>query len=247
MSTLRAPMKWSENRNQLRILVDLRDVKEEKVTFESNKLSFSLESWKKSYKEEMELLKEIDTEKSSYNKTAFRLEILLIKKEKDKWNKITANDKKFPSLKVDWDHFEDSELSEEEDDSNKMGGMPGMPGMGGMGGMPGMGGMGGMPGMGGMGGMPGMGGMGGMPGMPGMGGGMGGMDMAKMMDLMKNMKGGGGLNKMGDMPVNEDSDDDSDDEPVEKLDDLEGDVEEKPKEEVKPAETTPEVEVKKVN
>ena len=255
MKTLRAPMKWSENREHIRILIDLRDIKNESVNFESQKLTFTCESWKKSYKEEMNLLKEIDIKKSSHNKTAFRLEILLIKVEKDKWNKITANDKRYPSLKVDWDHFEDSELSEEEEEQPNpmrgmpgmpgmggMGGMPGMPGMGGMGGMPGMGGMGGMPGMpgmGGMGGMPGMGGMGGMPGMPG--GGMGGMDMAKMMEAMKNMKGGQGLGGMKGMPVGEDSDDESDDEPVETLNDLEGDNTEEPVKESKPVETTPEV------
>ena len=244
MSNLRAPMKWSENRQHLRLLLDLRDIKNEKVTIEPTKLTITCESWNKTYSETLELLKEVDTEKSSHNKTAFRLEVMLIKKEKDKWNKVTANDKKY-RLKVDWDHFEDSELSSEDES----------PGMGGMGGMPGMPGMGGMPGM------PGMPGMGGMGGMPGMGGGMGGMDMAKMMEAMKNMKGGGGLGKMGDMPVGEDSDDESSDDSVEKLDDLEGDIKEQPKAEEpkqekpaeakpteeKPAEVQPETEIKKDN
>ena len=218
MKAFRPPMKWSENKDVLRIIIDLRDIKDEEINFETQKLTVSCSSWQKNYREEMDLLKEIDTEKSKFNKTAFNLEIVLKKKESEKWNKVTKNDKKFTNMTVDWDHFENSELSEEEeqDPMSKFGGMGGMPGMGGMGGMPGMGGMGGMPGMGGLGGMPGMGG-----GMPDMN------KMKEMMEQMKNMKGMEGLGKMGDMPVGEDSDDDSDDEPATKLDDLEGNNEKK--------------------
>jgi len=99
----------------------------------------------------------------------------LVKKEADRWGGLLADKNLGRNLiRPDFDKWIDSDDDEKDAGGFDMSGMDG--GMGGMGGMGG--GMGGMGGMGG-----GMGGMG------------GGMDMAKMMEMMKNS--GGGMGGMG--------------------------------------------------
>ena len=160
-------MLWSQNKEHVTITIDLRDIQNEKIEFESgSKLNIYFNVDEKKYEEHLELSHEYDNEKSKYNKTGFHLTIDLTKKGTDSWSKLTKNDKAH-NLKYNWNEFEDSD-AEPEEDNGMPGGMPGMPG-----GMPGMEGMnmdmlknmdfskmGGMPGM--PGGMPNM-----PPNMPG--------------------------------------------------------------------------------
>ena len=122
------------------------------------------------YEVNMDLLKDIDPEKTNYQVRPRCIEFALEKAEEGPyWERLLKEKTKQHWLKVDFTKWKDEDDSDEEaggGDLEDM--MKNMGGLGGAGGMPGMGGMGGMPGMGGMGGMPGMGG-GGMPG---------GMDMA---------------------------------------------------------------------
>ena len=110
------------------------------------------------------------------------VQMKLNKKEKEEkfWPRLTTDkvrEKSFVS--VDWDRYVDEDEQDGDfDDANLQGGMDMSQMMGG-GGMPGMGGMGG----------------GGMPDM-----GAGGMDQAKLMEMMAQMKGGaGGDGGMPDM------------------------------------------------
>ena len=215
-------LKWSQNKTTLTILVDVRDLKDEKIVIDTKKVTIDYNEGSKHYYEELNLKDEVDKEKSTYSKTGFNATIKLIKAKEGFWKGCTENDKAIANLKVDWDHFEDSEEEEEPKDTQPQMNMEQMMNMqkmmGGMGG--GMGG--GMPGMGGMGGMPGMGGMGG--GMPGMGG-MGGMpDMEAMKKMMGGLGGGkDGMPDLGNLPAEED-DEEADKEA--NLDDLEGDIKE---------------------
>jgi len=200
---------WAQRKDAVYITICLTDLDKHELnlTAESG-LTFSGNVKDKEYAFTIpDFQAEIDIEASKWNTKGRNIVVMLKKKdeEADSWTRIQKNKTKNAKIETDWAKWVDSD--EEEEDPDK--GMEGMDmqgqgqGFGGQGGMPGMGGMGGMPGMGG-GGMPGMEGM--MGGMPGMGGdgGMGGMDMAKLQEMMAQMKGGGGMpgmeGMMGGMP-----------------------------------------------
>ena len=207
------------------------DAADAKITCTEDSLTFNATSGGDTYSCELKLKGKVkpDDEETKWNITGRNVQCHIVKEESERWEGLLADKKLGKNLvKPDFDMWVDSEDEAEGAgfDMNGMGGgqgmggmpggMGGMPGMGGMGGMPGMGGMGGMPGMGGMGGMPGMGGMGGMPGMGGGGGEGGGMDMAKLQEMMAQMK------ESGAMPGGEEGgDEDGDDEDDEDLPDLE--------------------------
>ena len=155
-------MKWSQNKNQLMLTIDARDIKEEVINITKDKVSIQFMESNKAYKAEMTMKAELDEEKSSWKKNPHSTVLTLVKKAEGFWKGLTENDKKIPTLSFDWDHFEDSEEEEPEPvnpmaNLGNMAGMPGMEGLGAMGGMPGMPNMPGMPGMGGMPGMEAMG------------------------------------------------------------------------------------------
>ena len=153
-------LKWYEDKSKVYIIIDARDLKDEKIDSKEDSLFIEFHESGKLYKAELYLRQAIDSSKTSITKTNFCVTLVLTKKETGKWNSLTKNDKAVPNLKFDWDKFEDSE-DETKGGNQGMGGFPGMEGMGGMGGFPGMEGLGGM---GGMGGFPGMGGMGSLGG-----------------------------------------------------------------------------------
>lgn len=140
----------------------------------------------KEYEVDIEFLKEIDSDGSTYKVLPRSVQMHIMKKDKDDeefWTRL-LKDKALEKnqVKLDWDRYVDEDEEEEGFDTSNLEGGQGMGGGGGM--PPGMGGMGGMPGMGGMGGMPpgmeGMMGGGGMPGMESMMGGGGGMVSAML-------------------------------------------------------------------
>ena len=188
------------------LFLSVTDVKDETIVLSDESLSFKGKSGEKEYSVNIEFLKAVNAEGSTY-KVLPRSVQMLLKKVPDEdggdeefWPRL-LKDKALEKnqVKIDWDRYVDEDEEEEGfDTSNLEGGM-------GMGGMP--------PGMGGMGGMPGMGGMGGMPGMGGMGGGMGGMDMEALMKQMGSMGGGEGLDGGPDGGDDDDDDDGDDDLP----------------------------------
>lgn len=158
-------LKWSQNKTKVTLLVDARDIKDEKIDIAATKLTIDFTESGKHYFQELALKEEVSAEKSGYKKSPHHTTITLVKAKEGFWKGLTPNDKQFVNLAVDWEHFEDSEEEKEPEAANPFANMAGFPGMGGMGGMPGMGGLGGMGGMGGLGGMGGMPGMGDMGGM----------------------------------------------------------------------------------
>ena len=158
---------WSQNKNDITIKIDVRDLKGEKIIIEEKHLSINYSEGQKNYAQEIDLSSEVDTEKSKYTVSGFCTTILLVKKTSGVfWKSLSTNDKAMKNLKVDWSEYQDSDDEKPADDNDMMKKFAGMPGLGGMGGM---GGMGGFPGMGGMGGFPGMEGLGGMGGFGGEG------------------------------------------------------------------------------
>ena len=199
-------LQWSQTKTNLTVQVDVRDLKDEKITIENKKITIDYVESGKHYYEELNLKDEIDAEKSTYVKTGFHTTLDLVKKSEGFWKSLTVNDKAIPNLKVDWSNYVDSDEEEEQPEDAGMGGLGNMANLMNMGNMGGMGGMGGLEGMGGMGGLGGLGGMGGMGGMP---------DFSKM----------GNFGNMGDLPAEEDDGEDEDDTEDNKganLDDLEG-------------------------
>lgn len=146
-------LKWSQNKSTATVIVDAQDIKEDKIAVGKQSLSIEFLEAGKAYKQELALKEEVDEAKSTVTKHPHQTTIKLVKAKEGFWKGLTANDKQFANLSVDWDHFEDSEEEKEPEAANPFANMGGFPGMGGMGGMPGMGGLGGMPGMGGLGGM----------------------------------------------------------------------------------------------
>lgn len=198
---------WAQRKDAVYITICLTDLDKHDLTLTKEAgLSFEATVKDKTYAFNIpDFQYEIDIEASKWNTKGRNIIIMLTKvdKEGDSWTRITKDKIKNPKIETDWSKWVDSDEEEEEGDK----GMEGMDMQGqgqgfGGGGMPGMGGMGGMPGMGGA---PGMGGMPGMEQMMGgMGGGEGGMDMAKLQEMMAQMKGGGGMpgmeGMMGGMP-----------------------------------------------
>ena len=197
-------LKWSQTKTNITIQVDVRDLKDEKITIDEKKVVIDYNENGNHYYEELNLKDEIDAEKSSYSKSGFNTSIELVKKNEGFWKSLTTNDKAIPNLKIDWSHFVDSDEEEEPQDA----------GMGGLGNMGNMGNMGDMGNMANMANMMNMGGMGGMGGMP---------DLSKMGNL-GNMAGMPDLNQMGNLQAEENDEDDQDDQEGKdaNLDDLEG-------------------------
>lgn len=134
----------------------------------------------KKYSFDIDFYDEIDVDASKQQLTAKSLYLVLRKSkaQEEYWPRLTKDKVRLHNVKTDFskwvDEDEQNEVPEETDD---MGGMPGM----GAGGMPGMG-AGGMPGMG----------AGGMPDMSALGGGGGGMGGLDLQALMAQMGGGAG-------------------------------------------------------
>merc|ERR1711957_883248 len=216
---------WAQRKDAVYITVCLTDLDKHEVTLtEEAGLTFNGNVKDKECAFNIPAFQyDIDISTSKWNVKGRNIIIMLMKKDEEgeSWTRIQKDKVKNSKIETDWAKRVDSDEEDEEPEK-------GMEGMdmgagqgfgGGQGGPPGMGGAGGMPGMGGMGGggMPGMEQMmGGMGGGAGGDGGMGGMDMAKLQEMMAQMKGGGGMpgmeGMMGGMPGMEGGLPDSDDE-----------------------------------
>lgn len=147
-------------------------------------LKFEGTSGDKNYKVNIEFIKPVDADGSTYKVLPRSIQMHILKKDKEEdefWPRL-LKDKALEKnqVKIDWDRYVDEDEEDEGfdmskmDDSMSFGGMPGMPGMDRGGGMP------------------------------------GGMDMEELMKQMGDMGGGTGMPRDDD---NDDDDEDLDDLP----------------------------------
>jgi len=189
-----APIKWAQRSDSLYLTIALPDVKDEKINLTESSLTFEGTSADKPYKVDIDFLKKVDAEGSTYKvlPRSIQMHVMKHKDDQDEFWPRLLKDKALEKnqVKIDWDRYVDEDEEEEGFDTSALEGGQGMGGM-----PPGM--MGGMP--------PGM--MGGMP--PG-------MDMEALMKQMGSMPGMPGGDDDGD-----DGDDDGDDDDDNDLPDLE--------------------------
>merc|ERR1711959_107097 len=179
------PVQWAQRTDKVFLTLDLVDVAEPNVTYtEEGGITFSGKANGSDYNWETDLFGAVNVEESKWQSTGRKVEILILKKEAEWWDRLLKKSGKNNHIKTDFDKWVD----EDEEDEVADDGMGQFRGPGGMDLSSMMGGMGGMGG-------------GGMPGMEG-------MDMEAM---MKQMGGAGGMGGMGGMG-GEDDEVDSDDE-----------------------------------
>ena len=120
---------WAQDKKQLFVTVDLRDIKEDNCQLEKNKLLVDVVNKEDvHFKHEFVLQSEIDKEKISKELTARNLKITITKIEEGYWEHLldTINKKLFKNLvQIDWNLWKDED--EEDSEPADMGGMP--PGM----------------------------------------------------------------------------------------------------------------------
>ncbi|KAJ2544011.1 p23 chaperone protein wos2 [Coemansia sp. RSA 1933] len=173
-SILHPPVLWAQREDIVFLTIDLHDAKDAQIELKEQSISFKNTTDGNEYAFHLDFYKPIKPDEGKKSATGRKVVLILDKAEGEWWPRLTKESQKPNFLKTDFDHWKDSDDSEDET-PNQPGGMDfSQMGMGGMGGM--MGGMGGMGGM--MGGMPGleglanMGGMGGgMPDLSALGGG----------------------------------------------------------------------------
>jgi len=133
---------WAQRKDKLYITIDLADVKGEKITLDpSGKLSFEGESSGKQYKLDLELLHQVDVEKSKWVVQPRSVQFLIEKKEQGPfWERLLKQQGKVWYLKADWNRWKDEDEGDEEFDVSNFdvgGGGFGGPGAGFGGGFPG--------------------------------------------------------------------------------------------------------------
>lgn len=141
-STVAVPRtKWSEDNKKCYVTIELSNIEHVKVDIQEKELNFSGTANSQQYGINLKLNGEVDTAASTYAVKGPSVEILLVKKTAERWNRLTSDKNAYKQqLHVDWDKWidEDEENAPAKVDNDfGMGGMPG-----GMGGMPGMGGAG---------------------------------------------------------------------------------------------------------
>jgi len=134
-STLTPNVIWAQRKDKLYITVELADTKNSKITLEpAGKLHFEGESSGKHYKVDLELLKEIDVEKSKYTVQPRNVQFLIEKKEQGPfWERLLKNPGKLWFLKADWNRWKDEDEGDDDFDTSNFDGIPGMGDMGDMG------------------------------------------------------------------------------------------------------------------
>jgi len=121
---LLAPVVWAQRKDQIFVGIDVQDVKNEKITLESNKLTFSGTSKDKHYTASLELFGEIDPKESKYVVRPRGVDFVLQKKEIGPyWDQFLKEKGKREWLKVDWNKWVDEDEVSEETGGFDMGGM----------------------------------------------------------------------------------------------------------------------------
>ena len=143
-------MLWGQNDETIFLSIQIDTPKKVQLDFEKNSLLLEVEALHSDYSLNMNLFDSIDAENSSYQVGLQKIECKIKKLESKLWNSLSLNNQYKHFIKIDWDKW--SEINDEPEPNNMMGGgMPDLSSMmgGGGGGMPDlssmMGGGGGMP------------------------------------------------------------------------------------------------------
>eukprot|EP01116_Phalansterium_solitarium_P017353 TRINITY_DN4252_c0_g1_i1.p2 TRINITY_DN4252_c0_g1~~TRINITY_DN4252_c0_g1_i1.p2 ORF type:complete len:171 (-),score=70.61 TRINITY_DN4252_c0_g1_i1:255-767(-) len=106
---------WAQRSDQVFVTIDVTGVKDEKISLEPTKLTFSGRSGTTNYQTTLEFLHEIDPEKSKFVVQARGAEFVLHKKESGPyWERLLKEAGKVRWLKADWNKWKDE--GEEEDE-----------------------------------------------------------------------------------------------------------------------------------
>ncbi|KAM5138134.1 putative ATP-dependent RNA helicase TDRD12 [Mantella aurantiaca] len=108
-TSLHPDVKWFEKGDAVFLTVKLQEISDHKCAFHPASVLFSCHAGGKHYKADMNLYKEIITEKSECSVKNGEATITLMKKKCETWPKLLTH--KHPSVTYDFDHLEDSEDS----------------------------------------------------------------------------------------------------------------------------------------
>ncbi|RKP26423.1 HSP20-like chaperone, partial [Syncephalis pseudoplumigaleata] len=123
---------WAQRPETLLVTINLRDIKNEKVTLLPDRLTFSGTANGTEYAFDIELFAEVVPEESKQAKTDYSLHMIIKKKAEDEpyWPRLTKEKVKLAYLRTDFDRWVDEdELEEQEGAAGGMQGFPGMEGM----------------------------------------------------------------------------------------------------------------------
>ena len=128
MTANTAPIKYAQRSDSLYLTIALPDVKDEKITLTDTGLEFKGTSGDKPYEVNIEFMKEVDAEGSTYKVLPRSVQMHILKKDKEEeefWPRL-LKDKALEKnqVKIDWDRYVDEDEEEEGFDmSNLEGGM----------------------------------------------------------------------------------------------------------------------------
>eukprot|EP00301_Raphidiophrys_heterophryoidea_P023280 c7210_g1_i1.p1 GENE.c7210_g1_i1~~c7210_g1_i1.p1 ORF type:complete len:190 (-),score=59.86 c7210_g1_i1:71-640(-) len=105
---------WAQRADKLWFVIDLQDVENEHISIEGHHLSFSGRSHGKAYSVDLTLFGELKLEDSKWNKTGRRVEMLLTKKEKKWWDRLTKEQMKLHFIGVDWSRYKDEDEAKDD-------------------------------------------------------------------------------------------------------------------------------------
>jgi len=124
---------WAQRTDKVLVSIQLEDVTDEKITVDTEKLTFSGKSKNKNYAVELEFNGNIIPEESKQRKGGREYYFDLKKKDSGYWPRLLKDKQKRQYLKIDFNRWKDEDESDDEEEGGPPGGAMG--GMGGMGGM----------------------------------------------------------------------------------------------------------------
>ena len=104
---------WAQDRANLYITIEIKNFKNQDITFKSNNVNLIGNSEKRDYNIMIELNSEINLEESSWVIKQNCIELKLVKNKLIFWQKLTKN--KQNNIRIDWQKWKDEEDDEEEE------------------------------------------------------------------------------------------------------------------------------------
>ena len=111
--SLAPKIKWSQDENNLNLVIQEPDMKNIDFNFENSKFTFKGESNNNIFQIELNLNNEINIEESKFHIGSFCCNVTLVKKKKLWWNYL-VKEKKLPNLEIDWNKWKEQDESDEE-------------------------------------------------------------------------------------------------------------------------------------
>ena len=111
--SLAPKIKWSQDENNLNLVIQEPDMKNIDFNFENSKFTFKGESNNNIFQIELNLNNEINIGESKFHIGSFSCNVTLVKKEKLWWNYL-VKEKKLPNLEIDWNKWKDVDESDDE-------------------------------------------------------------------------------------------------------------------------------------